>query len=1006
MTGREDIFASLSRNAGGGYVMIGDGKKCKVIRRGIIGKHPQTILHDVDLVEGLAHNLLSVGQLCSKGFNVSFFNNEVHIIRDEIILFKGTALNNVYTIDLSVPNNFKCLVVSNETCWLWHRRLGHASMYLISKLVRLNLVRGIPQIKFEKDHICDACQHGKQFRESHPSISDTTTSKPLELVHLDLFGPTQVASIGGMKYCFVIVDDFSRYTWVFFLVHKSDTCDIFKAFSKRVENERSLSIVTVHSDHGGEFSSSSFENYCTSKGYTHTFSAPRTPQSNGVVERKNRTLIEMSRTMLHEYTLPQYFWAEAVHTACYILNRVTFRSKLGKTPYELYKNKQPTLAHLKPFGCTCYILKTGMNLDKFESKTDLGIFVGYAPSSKAYRVYNKSTRTIQESLNVKFDETSATKPLPSSESLAGSFNRLDVNEANNDEQVKEDDVATTSDAVATTSADGLPKEMRFVRDHPKELIIGDSSAGIRTRSSYNLMVHTAFLSILEPRNVESALDDSYWILAMQDELSQFSRNHVWDLVPKPKDSTVIGTKWVFRNKLDEDGNVVRNKARLVAQGYSQEEGIDFDETYAPVARLEAIRLLLAYSCFMGFKLFQMDVKSAFLNGVLAEEVYVKQPPGFEDPHHPEYVYKLNRALYGLKQAPRAWFERLSKFLLENGYSMGKADKTLFVKHHNCNLIVVQVYVDDIIFGATDHSLVLEFAKLMSQEFEMSMMGELTFMLGLQIKQLDGGIFISQEKYARELVKKFGMEDSKEAKTPMATNIKMDLDDSGKKVDERIYRGMIGSLLYLTSSRPDIMLSVCVCARFQSNPKESHIGYVKRIIRYVKGSIGLGLWYPRVDHLDLVGYCDADYAGSQVDRKSTSGTCQFLGRSLVSWFSKKQSSIALSTTEAEYIAAGCCCAQILWMRQTLADYDLTFPPTTIWCDSSSAIDLSKNPVLHYRTKHIDVRHHFLRDHVDKKDISFEYISTTQQLADIFTKPLDEKQFCFIRRELGIISLSEH
>ena len=483
MTGRVDLFASLSRNTNGGAVMIGDGKKCKVIGRGTIGKHPLTILEDVDLVEGLAHNLLSVGQLCSKGFRVSFFDNVVHILRDDIVMFKGTSLNNTYTIDLSTSNNLKCLVVSNEACWLWHRRLGHASMYLISKLVRLNLVRGIPQIKFEKDHICDTCQHGKQFRESHPSISDMTTSKPLELMHLDLFGPTQVASIGGMKYCFVIVDDYSRFTWVFFLTHKSEVCDIFKAFSKRVENERSLSIVTIHSDHGGEFCNSSFENFCKSKGYSHTFSAPRTPQSNGVVERKNMTLIEMARTMLHEYTLPQSFWAEAVHTACYIVNRVTFRSKLGKTPYELYRGKQPTLAHLKPFGCTCFILKTGMNLDKFESKTDVGIFVGYAPSSKAYMVYNKRTHTIQDTLNVRFDESSATKPLSAScDSLAGSFKSLDIEDATSDEHViKEDDIATTSDAVASTSADGLPKEMRFVRDHPKELIIGDIARQVFAR---------------------------------------------------------------------------------------------------------------------------------------------------------------------------------------------------------------------------------------------------------------------------------------------------------------------------------------------------------------------------------------------------------------------------------------------------------------------------------------------------------------------------------------------
>ena len=253
MTGRADLFASLSKCTTGGAVTIGDGKKCKVIGKGTIGKHPFTVLENVDLVEGLTHNLLSIGQLCSRGFRVSFFNNNVHILKDDTILFKGTSLNNMYTIDLSISNNLKCLVVSDETCWLWHRRLGHVSMYLISKLVRKNLVRGLPQIKFEKDHLCDACQHGKQFRESHPSKTDVTTSKPLELLHLDLFGPTQVASIGGMLYGFVIVDDYSRFTWVFFLTHKNEACDIFKAFCKRVENEKSLSIVSIRSDHGGEF---------------------------------------------------------------------------------------------------------------------------------------------------------------------------------------------------------------------------------------------------------------------------------------------------------------------------------------------------------------------------------------------------------------------------------------------------------------------------------------------------------------------------------------------------------------------------------------------------------------------------------------------------------------------------------------------------------------------------------------------------------------------------------
>ena len=757
----------------------------------------------------------------------------------------------------------------------------------------------------------------------------------------------------------------------------------------------------MRSDHGGEFENTLFQEFCENHGYTHNFSSPRTPQQNGVVERKNRTLQEMARTMIQDYGLPLYFWAEATLTACYIINRVSIRPIIKKTPYELFREQTPNLAHLRPFGCKCYILNTGSNLDKFDAKSDLGIFVGYSPHSKAYRVFVRRTLSIQESIHVEFDEKiSAAKHI--------SVENDDADDDNLEEQVnsneQSEDTTSAPNAENESTIPELPKAWKYAKDHPREQILGEPSAGIQTRSSHNLMCFYAYVSILEPKSVESALEDSSWIMAMQEELSQFERNQVWELVPKPTHQAVIGTRWVFRNKLDEHGEIVRNKARLVAQGYNQEEGIDFDETFAPVARLEAIRMLLAFASFMKFKLFQMDVKSAFLNGVLSEEVYVKQPPGFEDSNHPDYVFRLKRALYGLKQAPRAWYERLSKFLVEKGFSMGKVDKTLFIKHLNNDILVVQIYVDDIIFGATKHILCEEFASSMSQEFEMSLMGELSFILGLQIKQTDSGIFISQGKYARELVKRFGMDSAKESFIPMAHNAKLDLDENGKKVDERLYRGMIGSLLYLTASRPDIMFSVCICARFQSCPKESHLGLVKRIIRYVKGSLDLGLWYPNNTQFDLVGYCDADFAGSLTDRKSTSGTCQLLGMSLVSWFSKKQNSIALSTTEAEYVAAGCCCAQILWMRQTLSDYGLTFPPTTIYCDSSSAIDLSKNHVHHSRTKHIDIRHHFIRDHQDKKDISLEHIATEKQLSDIFTKPLELKQFCFIRGELGIISIS--
>ncbi|KAK2435258.1 hypothetical protein QL285_020332 [Trifolium repens] len=400
----------------------------------------------------------------------------------------------------------------------------------------------------------------------------------------------------------------------------------------------------------------------------------------------------------------------------------------------------------------------------------------------------------------------------------------------------------------------------------------------------------------------------------------------------------------------------------------------------------------------------MDVKSAFLNGYINEEVYVKQPPGFEDNEHPDYVFKLKRALYGLKQAPRAWYDRLSKFLIKNGYSRGKVDTTLFIKRKGKDVLLVQIYVDDIIFGSTNPSLVKSFSSLMQGEFEMSMMGELTYFLGIQIKQLEEGTFIYQTKYCLELLKKFGMTDSKIMETPMASTCALSKDEEGKDVEITKYRGIIGSLLYLTASRPDIMFSVCMCARYQSCPKESHLKAVKRILKYLKGTSNFGLWYSKGNDCSLVGYSDSDFAGCKLDRKSTSGTCHLFCNSLVSWHSKKQVSVALSTAEAEYVAAGSCCSQILWLKQQLLDYDLKLQRVPILCDNTSAINLTKNPVLHSRTKHIEIRHHFLRDHVEKGDVVFEHVDSKNQLADIFTKPLATEPFIFIRGELGILDIS--
>ncbi|GJV60869.1 retrovirus-related pol polyprotein from transposon TNT 1-94 [Tanacetum coccineum] len=387
----------------------------------------------------------------------------------------------------------------------------------------------------------------------------------------------------------------------------------------------------------------------------------------------------------------------------------------------------------------------------------------------------------------------------------------------------------------------------------------------------------------------------------------------------------------------KNGVVSRNKVRLVTQGYNQQEGINYDETYAPVARLESIRILLAYACALDFKLFQMDVKSAFLNGFINEEVYVAQPSGFIDFAKPNHVYRLKKALYALKQAPKAWYNRLKAFLIKHNYTMRMVDNTLFTKKKFSNLIIVQIYVHDIIFGSTYQELFDDFAKIMHDEFEMSMMGELKIFLGLQIKQLKDGIFFTQSKNIKEMLKKFRLEESKSMKTPISIEMKLTKDEEGKSVDNTKYRGMIGSLLYLTESRPNIMFSVCLCAYFQEDPKTSHLEEVKCIFRYIKGTTHLGLWYHKGSGIETVVYANSDHAGDYVDQKSTSGIYTFMGCCLTSWFSKKQTALSISTTEAEYVSAGKACQQALWMKQALVDYGIRLDDIPIMCWVLATID---------------------------------------------------------------------
>ncbi|WVZ80771.1 hypothetical protein U9M48_028224, partial [Paspalum notatum var. saurae] len=762
------MFTSLSENVEDyDKITFGDNSKGKVEGLGKIEISSEYSISNVLLVDSLNFNLLSVGQLCDLGFQCLFKPNEVVVSKidggEEV--FKGFRHNNLYVVNLKKINLQACLFFKNSMGWLCSCWNEH------KKVMKKDLVQGLKDITFEKDKLCSACQAGKQVANTHPSKTFMSTSRPLELLHMDLFGPTTYTSIGSNNYGFVIADDFSRYTWVYFLEDKTEVAHVFSKFAKRAQNEFNTSIVKIRSDNGREFDNTNIEEYCDEVGIKHEFSATYTPQQNGVVERKNRTLITLARSMLDEYGTNEKFWAEDINTVCYASNWLYPHRLLDKTPYELLNGRKPNISYFRVFGCKCYIYKKLQHLDE-EPLVD---------AIKNLPIGDIKPKEDEDEVQIVNQPFFSMAPQDGSEQ-----DKILPNEDVHVPQEQIDEQAQDVDAPVQASQVAPQRRSQLTSGHSKELIIGSPTRGvtIRSRNTAAFVQAYSFVSSIEPTTIYQALSDPDWVNAMHEELNNFTRNEVWTLEAKPKGARVIGTKWVFRNKQDDEGNIVRNKARLVAKGYSQVEGIDFGETFAPVSRLEAIRFLLAYATHHDMKLYQMDVKSAFLNGYICELVYVEQPPGFEDPSNPDHVYRLSKALYGLKQAHRAWYERLRDFLIEKGFTIGRVDTTLFTKKTDNGLFVFQVYVDDIIFGSTNEEYCKEFGNMMAKEFEMSMIGELTFFLGFQIKQLKEGTFIYQEKYTRDLLKRFKMDDCKSIETPMATNVKPEADESGIKADPK------------------------------------------------------------------------------------------------------------------------------------------------------------------------------------------------------------------------------
>nr|GFA54857.1 hypothetical protein [Tanacetum cinerariifolium] len=666
---------------------------------------------------------------------------------------------------------------------------------------------GLPKLKFIKDRLCSSCELGKAKRKSFHTKLTPSSKRRLQLLHMDLCGPMRVASINGKRYVLVIVDDYSRYTWTHFLRSKDETPEVLIDFLRLVQRGLQAQARVVRTDKGMKFLNQTLHAFFVAEGILHQTSVARTPEQNGVVERQNRILIEAARTMLRVAKVPLFFWTEVIATACFTQNRSLVIPRHEKTPYHIINNRKPSVKFFHIFGSLCYIVRDDENLDKLKVKGDECIFVGYSTQSRAYRVFNKRTRVITESIHVNFNElphmasdqiSSAPAPecqtmalehdslspviqrqanVPQADKTVTTSNELDLLFSLMFDELLNGSSKVVSKSSAECSADApnnfinifctpvqdqgemssrhvdssnmhtfyqrYPSGHRWTKDHPLEQVIGNPSQSVRTRcqleSDAEMCMFTLSVSRIEPKNIKEAMADSAWIDSMQEELHQFDRLDVRELVDRPLCTNVINLKWLWKNKHDEENTVIRNKSRL------------------------------------------MDVKIVFLYGPLKEEVYVNQPDGFVDPYHPDKVYQLKKALYGLKQAPRAWYDELSTFLLSKGFSKGSIDPTLFITKHMGDILLMQIYVDDIIFGSTNPNLSKRFEKLMHSKFEMSMMGELKFFLGIQIYQSPRVIFINQAKYAQEILKKHGMTSCDSIGTSMATK-HLDADLSGTPVD--------------------------------------------------------------------------------------------------------------------------------------------------------------------------------------------------------------------------------
>lgn len=1011
MCPNKDWFETLTPFSGG-TVLMGNNAACKVAGVGTIKiKMFDGIvrtLGNVRYIPDLKKNLISLGTLDSSGCTTSVREGIMKICKGSMIIMKGQRMGNLYKlIGTTVEGGAAISTLEdpkNDDTDLWHMRLGHLSEGGMRELHKRGLLHGVKTCKLE---FCKYCLYGKQRRVSFKTGVHTSKSI-LDYVHSDVWGPIKDVSMGGAQYFVSFIDDYSRKVWVYFMKHKLEVFDIFRQWKARVENQTEKKLKYFRSDNGKEFKNNKFLEFCKDEGIIRHFSVKRTPEQNGVAERMNRTLLERARCMRLNADLPKKFWAEAVNTACYLINRSPSAGIDHKIPEEVWSGKPINFSVLKVFGCPAYVHIQNPERSKLDPKSKECIFLGYEDGVKGYRLWDPVSKKKVVSRDVVFNEKQMLNKHVNEERVSPKSKlTMEIDNRNSDVQeelgaeLQEEDKEDESKEVADQSTVQQENTYMLARDRERRTIKPVQRLGFEDTVAFALMTSNG-----EPdtyKEAISSVDSGRWVIAMTEEMESLQKNQTWKLVKLPRGSRAIGCKWVFRKKealSEKDGE--KYKARLVAKGFSQKEGIDYNEIFSPVVKHTSIRLLLSIVASQDMELEQLDVKTAFLHGDLEEVIFMQQPEGFKEPGKEDLVCRLQKSLYGLKQSPRQWYKRFDVFMTTHGYSRCEYDPCVYYrKLEDDSLLLLTLYVDDMLIAAKHPKDILQLKKLLSKEFDMKDLGAAKKILGMEIQRdrKAGKLWLTQRGYVQKVLERFNMQKAKPVNTPLGAHFQLSSQSCPITEDEvgymsRVpYANAVGCLMYaMICTRPDISHAVSVVSRYMANPGKEHWNAVKWIFRYLAGTKDFGIMFDRAEaRSEVVGFVDSDYAGDLDSRRSTTGFVFIFNGGPLCWRSVLQSTAALSTTEAEYMALTEACKEALWLKGLVEELGFKQNSVQIECDSQSALNLAKNQIFHARTKHIDVRYHRIREWVSSGGISLRKVHTKDNAADMLTKSVPTEKF---------------